>query len=61
MGNFCVTLGKDRLFQTILNTLWWSQTAEVANKEKKQIGNEADQSESKEAEGASVRNQPRKK
>ncbi|XWS59349.1 hypothetical protein CRYUN_Cryun08bG0113900 [Craigia yunnanensis] len=58
MGNTCATLGKDGLFQTISNTICWSRTAEVANEEKKQIGNEADQSESKEAEGASVQNQP---
>ena len=58
MGNTCATLWKDGLFQTISNTICWSRTAEVANEEKKQIGNEADQSESKEAEGASVQNQP---
>ncbi|XP_022746175.1 calcium-dependent protein kinase 1-like [Durio zibethinus] len=58
MGNTCLTLRKDGLFQTISNAIWWPRTAEVANEEKKQIGNEADLSESQEAEGASVRNQP---
>ncbi|XWS56098.1 hypothetical protein CRYUN_Cryun09bG0057200 [Craigia yunnanensis] len=36
----------------------WSPTAEVANEDKKQITNEADQCASKEAEAASVQNQP---
>ncbi|XVE96246.1 hypothetical protein REPUB_Repub02eG0204900 [Reevesia pubescens] len=58
MGNACLTLRKDGLFQTISNSLWSSRTPEIANDVKKQIGNEADQPESKEKEGASVQNQP---
>ncbi|XP_022766925.1 calcium-dependent protein kinase 1-like [Durio zibethinus] len=58
MGNICISLGKVGLFQTISNTLWWSRPAEVENEDKKQIANEADQSENKEAEAASVRDQP---
>ncbi|XP_022742505.1 calcium-dependent protein kinase 1-like isoform X2 [Durio zibethinus] len=40
------------------NCIWGSQSAEVGNEDKKEIDNEADQSESKEAEAASVQNQP---
>ncbi|XVE61359.1 hypothetical protein DITRI_Ditri06bG0033200 [Diplodiscus trichospermus] len=56
MGNSCA--GKDGIFQRISNTLWCSKTAEVTDEEKKQIENEAAQSGSKEAEGASAPNQP---
>ncbi|EOY08541.1 hypothetical protein SCA6_002042 [Theobroma cacao] len=55
MGNSCITLRKDGLFQTISNSIWWSRPAEVGNEDKKQIGNEA-HSESTEAEA--VQNQP---
>ncbi|XVE75839.1 hypothetical protein DITRI_Ditri12bG0123600 [Diplodiscus trichospermus] len=57
MGN-CVALMKDGIFQTISNSLSSSRPAEVANEDKKQIADGADQSETKEAEAASVQNQP---